>query len=195
MEIFLYEKYWIFNKKHLCQVQNKSNHPFHGKTRKFLKSSLFSSKIPKKVKVLCLFSKAMWNWSIIKNPKTSRGGCFQNAQRDIVRIFIIEIFLIALEKTGYVLVNRFKLFIMSIFQNSQKIILKLVSFTLIFTISPYYLFIPRSRRQIYFDLDKISTGSEKVATGSESHPWHHLLITTGLLLESGWTLPQWMVEL
>ena len=33
--------------------------------------------------------------------------------------------------------------------------------------------------------DKISTGSEKVATGSESDPCRHLLITSGLLPESG----------
>ena len=62
-------------------------------------------------------------------------------------------------------------------------------FTLIFKFQPYYLIIPRSKRQIYVDLDKISTGSEKVATGSESDPCHHLLTTTGLLSESGWTRP------
>ena len=38
-------------------------------------------------------------------------------------------------------------------------------FTLILTFQPYYLIIPRSRRQIYVDLGNISTGSEKVATG------------------------------
>ena len=43
-------------------------------------------------------------------------------------------------------------------------------FTLLLTFQTYFLIIPRSIRQIYVDLGKISTGSEKVATGSESHP-------------------------
>ena len=54
---------------------------------------------------------------------------------------------------------------------------------------PYYLIIPRSKRQIYVDLDKISTGSEKFVTGSESDPCRHLSTTAGLLPESGWTRP------
>ena len=58
-------------------------------------------------------------------------------------------------------------------------------FTLIFTFQPYYLIIPRSGRQIYVEVGKISTGSEKVATGSESDPCRHLFIATGLLPESG----------
>ena len=62
-------------------------------------------------------------------------------------------------------------------------------FPLIFTFQPYYLIIPRSGRQIYVEVGKISTGSEKLATGSESNPCRHLLITTGLLPESGWTCP------
>ena len=51
--------------------------------------------------------------------------------------------------------------------------------------SPSSLIIPRSRRQISVDMGKISTGSEKVATGSESDPRRHLEITTGLLPDSG----------
>ena len=58
-------------------------------------------------------------------------------------------------------------------------------FTLIFTFQPYYLIIPRSKRQINVDLEKISTGSEKFATGSESDPYRHLLTSTELLPESG----------
>ena len=38
-------------------------------------------------------------------------------------------------------------------------------------------------------MGKTSTGSEKVATGSESDPCRHLFTATGLLPESGWARP------
>ena len=51
--------------------------------------------------------------------------------------------------------------------------------------TPSSLIIPRSGRQIYVEVGKISTGSEKFATGSESDPCRHLFTATGLLPESG----------
>ena len=71
--------------------------------------------------------------------------------------FISTLFLYSLEKMSMEARN--------LLQNP--IFFRKTLFTLILKFQPYYLIIPRSRRQIYVNLGKISTGSEKVATGSE----------------------------